>query len=122
MVLRDNGALAVRMVTPKGKLNELWLVLTAKRNQMTEGIRAPAESLNDWHQQSDDPFGRFPILTVSLGTASGLLRCPAATTHLLCSRTVAVLAPPFRSPQKGSFLPGEQRPLAFAVWAARSNG
>ena len=56
-----------------------------------------------------------PILPVCPGTASGLLRRPASAKLLLCSRTVPVLAPPFRSPQKSSFLPGEPRPLAFRV-------
>src|SRR5207249_2594304 len=42
----------------------------------------------------------FPALTVCLGTALGLLRRPAAAKLLLCSRTLPVLAPPFRSPRK----------------------
>src|ERR1700693_1761752 len=44
----------------------------------------------------------FPVLPVGLGTASGLLRRPAAAKLLLCSRTVPVLAPPFRSPRKAA--------------------
>jgi hypothetical protein len=41
-----------------------------------------------------------PVLPVGLGTASGLLRRPASAKLLLCSRTLSVLAPPFRSPRK----------------------
>src|ERR1700694_1988727 len=44
----------------------------------------------------------FPVLTVCLGTASRLLRRPASAKLLLCSRTLAVLAPPFRSHRKAA--------------------
>ena len=56
---------------------------------------------------------RSLVLPVRLGTASGLLRRPASAQLLLCSRTLPVLAPPFRSPQKSSFWTWEPRPLAF---------
>ena len=53
-------------------------------------------------RQSGDPFGRVSCPALCLGTASGLLRRPASAKLLLCSRTLPVLAPPFRLPQKSS--------------------
>jgi hypothetical protein len=56
----------------------------------------------------------FPVLPVGLGTASGLRR-PAAANLLLCSRTVPVLAPPFRSPQEKQLLAWGAAPTRFPV-------
>src|SRR5260370_7235516 len=66
---------------------------------------------------SGNPFGRVPCLSCPSVSAllRGFLRRPASAKLLLGSRTLPVLAPPFRSPQKTSFLPGEPRPLPFRV-------